>query len=59
MGAELVVLVDVVVTGGSSTTSGLGPPHVAVHAPVVKLVKETWNKEIKGADGKPLIPMSN
>jgi len=38
MGAELVVLVDVVVTGGSSTTSGLGPPHVAVQAPVVKLV---------------------
>lgn len=26
---------------------------------VVKLVKETWNKDIKGADGKPLIPMSN
>jgi phosphate transport system substrate-binding protein len=33
--------------------------YIPMPAPVVKLVKETWNKEIKGADGKPLIPMSN
>jgi phosphate transport system substrate-binding protein len=26
---------------------------------VVKQVKETWNKDVKGADGKPLIQMSN